>query len=361
MIYNDNRDKDEYNHKESYCKNIRLEEITIRLFSKWNFVKVDDEERNAFVRYDFILSRGRKEYAVDVKYYRNFKVNPHNLYFNLSYLDKINSNVSLGKAGRVNMLVIYGVITEALRKKIQNNYKIVILDLSNILYMAAIDENIESEIKLLLDYSVADVLPVAPVGINLNKMLLENKRKDSKLVSKSDELISAISSWKPEKNCYMNYESLCIETLKYLFNDELVMWREQERTHDSLYRYDLVCRIKDGSVSGFWKTIENFFNSKYIIFQFKNYRDKITQGEIYTTEKYLYLKALRGVAIIISCYGANPNAEKAIRGALRENGKLILSIDNKGLIEMLEYKDRGEEPSVYLYNKLDDMLVDLEK
>ena len=33
--------------------------------------------------------------------------------------------------------------------------------------MAAIDEKIESEIRSLLDFSVVDVVPVAPVGLNL--------------------------------------------------------------------------------------------------------------------------------------------------------------------------------------------------
>ena len=75
----------------------------------------------------------------------------------------------------------------------------------------------------------------------------------------------------------------------------------------------------------------------------------------------MYLKALRGVAIIISCHGTDNNAEKAIRGSLRENGKLILGVDNKGLIKMIESKNNGEEPSSYLYDKLDTMLVDLEK
>ena len=33
--------------------------------------------------------------------------------------------------------------------------------------MAAIDEKIESEIRSLLDFSVVDVVPVAPVGLKL--------------------------------------------------------------------------------------------------------------------------------------------------------------------------------------------------
>lgn len=59
--------------------------------------------------------------------------------------------------------------------------------------MAAIDEKIESEIRSLLDFSVVDVVPVAPVGLNfklilsvnnqgLIEMIEEKKREESLLV-----------------------------------------------------------------------------------------------------------------------------------------------------------------------------------
>ena len=45
-------------------------------------------------------------------------------------------------------------------------------------------------------------------------------------------------------------------------------------------------------------------------------------GDIYEeTEKYLYEKSLRKVAIIVSRKGADTNAKKAARGSLRESGK----------------------------------------
>ena len=104
-----------------------------------------------------------------------------------------------------------------------------------------------------------------------------------------------------------------------------------------------------------------YFRSKYIIFEFKNYKDVITQKEIYTTEKYLYAKALRCVAIIVSCNGSDENAKKAIKGTLRENGKLILNLSNRDLVNMLEYELNGNLASEYLYNVLDEMLIELEK
>jgi len=110
-----------------------------------------------------------------------------------------------------------------------------------------------------------------------------------------------------------------------------------------------------------YRMCHSLFGIIYIVFEFKNYAKQITQKEIYTTDKYLYLKALRGVAIIVSCKGASPNANKAIRGTLRENGRLILSIDNSDLCEMIKIKMNEGTPADYLYSKFDNLLIDLEK
>lgn len=107
---------------------------------------------------------------------------------------------------------------------------------------------------------------------------------------------------------------------------------------------------------------KNFFNTKYIVFEFKNYENKISQNEIYTTEKYLYDTALRKVAIIISRKGANDNALIAAKGCLRENGKLIICWSDNDLIRLMEIKDKGEKTvAEQLSNDLDELLIKLEK
>ena len=157
------------------------------------------------------------------------------------------------------------------------------------------------------------------------------------------------------------YEVLCRKLLENVFSDDLALWREQQKSNDDLYRFDLLCRIKDGNQKTFWGILERYFNSKYIIFEFKNYSEKITQKEVYTTEKYLYAKALRSVGIIIAANGYDDNALWAAKGCLRENGKLIILLDTEDLIAMNEMEIDNEGPSGYLLNKLDDLLSELEK
>lgn len=157
------------------------------------------------------------------------------------------------------------------------------------------------------------------------------------------------------------YEKFCVDILKYLFNDTLTLWEEQQKSNDDLFRFDLICKIKNNINNEFFNTIENYFSSKYIIFEFKNYIEEITQKEVYTTEKYLYKTALRTVAILLTRNGVDKNGIKAIKGTLRENGKLIIVLDDSDIKQMIYAKEHGEDYIEILINKLDKMLASLEK
>ena len=78
------------------------------------------------------------------------------------------------------------------------------------------------------------------------------------------------------------------------------------------------------------------YNSHFVVFEFKNYANKIDQNLIYITEKYLFNAALRNVAFIISREGFSDAAKFAAEGCLKEHGKLILDVTNEDLIKMLK-------------------------
>lgn len=103
------------------------------------------------------------------------------------------------------------------------------------------------------------------------------------------------------------------------------------------------------------------FKTWYVIFEFKNHTRYITQGEVYSTEKYLFVPAMRSVAFVISRKGTDKNAKAVMRGALRETGKLILSLSLDEVCTMLKMKDAGDEPNTLLFKRLDEMLMKLER
>ncbi|MBM7687496.1 hypothetical protein BCR24_07640 [Enterococcus ureilyticus] len=240
-----------------------------------------------------------------------------------------------------------------------------IIDVRNLFYLTRNNDLLTDELTSLLSFSTEDEEFLFP---NFNDSILQEMFKDEKalpLKSESNhDYIQELESWEPKgrSNC-LEFEKLCVKVLKKLLNDNLMLWDDQRGSSGNMYKFDLICKIKTESSHDFWNILKHHFETRYIIFEFKNYEERITQKEIYTTEKYLYAKVLRSVAIMISPKGEDENAGKAIRGTLRENGKLILSLTIDDLIKMLKWQDSGNEftPSDYLSEQLDELLIDLEK
>jgi len=177
--------------------------------------------------------------------------------------------------------------------------------------------------------------------------------------ARGKEFCVEIRSIKTGKKNAKQFEDRVIEALKYIFEKDLTAWAAQKSSDTGLSYYDVVARV--ASEHDFWTAIATQFRSRYIIFEFKSYSSKIKQGQIYTTEKYLFGPALRSTAIIISRKGADKNGLAAARGALREHGKLLINLDIDDLCEMLHLRDRGDDHNSVLVDRVDEMLVKLER
>lgn len=335
---------------------IQFKKIIADIFRYYNFTVTSTHEANNIFPdygYDLYVQFENQHYVVEIKYSRN----ESNHYPLCQIAQRLMTTAEKFQNSVTPIIIIGAKLTQKSRclvEKIGSN--IILLDIQNLLYIIQKNENIKNNLISLLEFSTNDILPEKPNTLIFDTFTAKTKTNEEIGI----QLKTRINNWS-NSNPYTEYENLCYETLHFLFNDELSLWHKQETSNSELYRFDLICKIKDGDVSGLWSTLLRHFNSKYIIFEFKNYVDKISQKEIYITDRYLYLKALRSVAIIISCKGASENAQKAIRGTLRENGKLILSINNKDLSEMIDIKMRNEIPADYLYGLLDNLLIDLEK
>lgn len=252
-----------------------------------------------------------------------------------------------------NYIVIVGnMISTKLKERIKRDFKIHIWDVKNLFWLFEEFPSIKSEFISLLSYTVSNIEAQKP---ELNIF----EKKSQKLYNL--DLQERLRKIRPGKEEAQNYEKLCAEILRYIFSEDLEFFEEQKRSNDGLYRFDYCGKIKAGQINKFFDTVRNFFHTKYIIFEFKNYSDEITQKEIYTTEKYLYETALRKVAVIISRKGANMNARRALRGSLRESGKLIICLSDEHINKLIEMKSNSGSPGDMLEDMLDDMLMELEK
>lgn len=239
-----------------------------------------------------------------------------------------------------------------------------IISLENLLYLCKDNEKLKSELLSFIKHSTEDITPL-PLDKNIEVLLSGCKviqTESPKPISFKEKL----ESIKPGKKDFKKFEDFCEEFVNTIFQDNIENVIPQRRGNKYLFRYDLISSIKEDPKS-FWKFIYEKYNSWFILFECKNYNEKITQEQIYLTERYLYSTTLRNVAIILTRKGLDKNALLATQDILKEHGKLILVLDDNDIVELSNiYEDYKTEkitysPSSYLLAKAKDFLLNIDK
>ena len=298
-------------------------------------------------------------YIVEIKYYRSKNVQMTLINNAIEYLQYYSSYKKV--------LIIPNFITKSERAAINELDKNITLldgyDLFNLtIQTPLLNEKLKS--LLVMEYFNQDYLPSDHESNFIKKLKKDNKTlekfKKEKLESfKKEELIRKLDELKPGRENFKKYESLCADIITYLFESAVTNKKQQVNTDNNLYRYDLVARINPTTEC--WKFIISEIQSRYVIFEFKNYSEKIDQEQILTTEKYLFSQALRKVAIIFSRKGGDESADKFIRGALRESGKTIIVLNDDDVIKMITAKEKGDAPELVLFEKIDTLFMTLSR
>lgn len=158
------------------------------------------------------------------------------------------------------ILVVSKYINSEKRGYLQEKYSnLILIDISNLLFAVRYSDELRNELIASLNYSVDNIEPTKGF-IEIN--VLQHSAYTNSLI-KEMELCQA------GRSMARAYEVLCHKFLENLFSEDLALWKEQQKSNKDLYKFDLLCRIKDGNQKTFWSIIERYFNSKYIIFEFK--------------------------------------------------------------------------------------------
>lgn len=325
------------------------EKFVKSVFEKVGMVDVTDSQYVKPLggyRPDFIFLYKEKKYCIEVK--KNFS---NNLWGKI--LEKFNEFIK--SQDFIGILVILDKVPDKYKKIVEKKYNIKIYDISNILYMIFDDEILQKKLNGLINFSLDNIIPEkTSIEVKDYTITYREKNEVEKYIAELNELAEGTVKAK-------DYERLMEKILKNIFSNELSLFKTQCRTEDGINIFDMICKIKSGINDDFFTILEKYYKTKYILFEFKNYSESIKQGQICTTEKYLFETALRKVAIIITRKGIDKNGMKLAKGILRESGKLIIVLNDNDIKEMIRMSENGEKATVVLERKLDGLLTTLEK
>lgn len=336
-----------------------LEDLCKEILTANNW-SVDNQDPMIDVGVDIVAKepRGHGTVIFEVKYTRNTMYPTSGLKISAERLVKSARSMSVEKA----VLIVASNIKPEIHKIIEDEFNIKIINIDGLLSLASVDlELLGKLVKLCeidlserkLDGGFSNFFHPSIIKLSsINKDPLESDIQGSKLKDRLESIPCG------REGCY-EYEETVSEILQYLFDGDLKGWHQQRRTTDDLHRYDLICRVVDKSTV--WKFISSSLDSRYILFEFKNYQEKLTQAQVYSTEKYLFEKAKRKVCFLVSRKGPSDNALIACQGAMREHGKLILNLDDKMIGLLIDSKMSGDDPNEILFDKVDDFLMRLSR
>lgn len=259
------------------------------------------------------------------------------------------------------LLILFGNASGIDRTVLYSKFRIVVWDISNLIYYTINDKTLYKELSQLTYFPITDIEGEAAEGWNFTTITDSDVLED--LSIPTAEYINQLKACQSGTAHSREYEKNCESIIRYLFGEVFYHMSSQHKTKDTHFRMDLICSFRESSeeIHPFWRLLSQQYKTHFVVFEFKNYNEKIDQNLIYITEKYLFEPALRNIAIIVSRKGFSEAATFAAAGCLKENGKLILNITDEDLITMLEAKGNGDEPTTRLMEKFESFLMGISK
>ena len=342
----------------SYNELLFQERLAVPMLRQMGFTEIQPDNafkiKNMTVRPDIVALKDGLTYFIEIKTYRSMFNDRQVVRHAIDQINKYKSILENEYPKSRFGVILMCDIDESTKEEFAKEYGIFIWDIKNLLYLCRECIELSDILEQITSYSLNGIKPEPPVKVDSSV-----KFKAPIVIEKTyeAELIERLKNCKTgkTKKADIEYEKICAEILSYLFKNEFSQFFEQHTTSDDMFRMDIICGLK--GTTAFWKFLIKYYNTRFVVFECKNYSHKIEQNLIYVTDKYLFNPVLRNVAFILSRKGFNNNAQKAALGILKEQGKLILDLTDLDLETMINAKSEGKEPSDFLLDKVEKLLM----
>lgn len=345
-----------------------LEVFSKHLLEGFGYTQIDYTNRE-HDSWDLVLQKNNQKLWVECKAYKSQAVSPYvaNELLKTIVMRKMKQNLSQED---VILLIVSSNIPSFQKDEIYKRYRIVVWDIENLVFYCKNNLALLKQLSQITYFPIDHIKGQPSAEAETAKLLLtsivdKHLEDAEKEANKTELLIQRLTNCTAGRENSREYEKICEEILRHLFEANYFnRLTSQHKTNDEHFRMDLIGSLKitqnnDESMHPLWQMLVQHYNSHFVVFEFKNYTDKIDQNLVYITEKYLFAAALRNVAFIISREGFSDSAKFAAEGCLKEHGKLILDITNEDLIKML--KSPSDNPADHLLTKLEEFLMGISK
>ena len=247
-------------------------------------VKISNEPKSS-MRADIVAEKDKK-IVLEVKYYRNLynsKVILNNALKQILQYKQIMLSNNL--AEEISFIIVMPCeIDEDSQREIFDRFDVEIWDISNLIYLCEENKDLLQLLTSCIPYSTLEIEAKKPINV---KVKTNDTTIDEETISYVEVFQEKLEKCKSGRldNADKKYEIICTEIIKYLFETEFFKISEQHKTDDEMFRMDLLCSLK--GTTEFWKFLITFYHTKFIVFEYKNYSDYISQN-LYILQKNTY-------------------------------------------------------------------------
>ena len=151
--------------------------------------------------------------------------------------------------------------------------------------------------------------------------------------SPEKRLLEKLRACRPGKDDWVDYQRVIGQIFEHLFCPPLAVPHTESSDASGVNRRDLI--FPNYVDHGFWSFLRQAYKADYIVIDAKNRKKAIGKRDVLQIANYLKPRGAGMFAVIASRTGAGPAGLATIREQWMGNGKMIVSLQDENVEEML--------------------------
>ncbi|WP_155981261.1 hypothetical protein [Nocardia sp. BMG111209] len=161
----------------------------------------------------------------------------------------------------------------------------------------------------------------------------------------------------PGRGAWQRYQRLCVSIFDYLFSPPLNPGIYELSNYTKVNRRDII--MPNYSTGGFWRYMREKYHADHVVIDAKNYTDEITKDPVLQMANYLTEQGPGLFGIIATRAGRNEASTHILREQWMMHRKLIITLTDGDLMQMIETKEGGEAPESLVQQKIEDFRLSI--
>ncbi|MFG3547227.1 hypothetical protein [Streptomyces sp. NPDC047725] len=154
------------------------------------------------------------------------------------------------------------------------------------------------------------------------------------------------------RGSWSTYQKLCRDIAEYLFCPPLRSPIWESSTESEVNKRDFI--LPNYAPDGLWRFLREKYSADYVVVDAKNYRDGIEKKEVLQIANYLSRHGTGLFALIMTRVDPQESATYTIRDQWIQHGKLIVTLNDREIEQMLVDKSFGNDPGELIRQKIED-------